>query len=78
MEQKNKHALYMLSALEEAKSSFLEVPVGAVLVKDNEIIAKAHNLKEQNNNVFHNAMDCFQAFNYLFSFTISKSTANKP
>jgi tRNA(adenine34) deaminase len=39
---------YMKEALKEAKKAYdkLEVPVGAVIVKDGEIIAKAHNLKE--------------------------------
>lgn len=39
---------YMNIALEEAKKAYLkgEVPVGAVIVKDGKIIAKAHNLKE--------------------------------
>lgn len=39
---------FMKIALEEAKKAAKEgeVPIGAVLVKDNKIIAKAHNLKE--------------------------------
>lgn len=39
---------YMKEALKEAKKAYekLEVPVGAVIVKDNRIIARAHNLKE--------------------------------
>ena len=39
---------YMNIALEEAKKAYLkgEVPIGAVIVKDGEIIARAHNLKE--------------------------------
>lgn len=39
---------YMKEALREAKKAYdkLEVPVGAVIVKDGKIIAKAHNLKE--------------------------------
>jgi tRNA(adenine34) deaminase len=39
---------FMKIAFEEAKKSLLfdEVPVGAVIVKDNCIIAKAHNLRE--------------------------------
>ena len=39
---------YMEIALEEAKKAYSkgEVPVGAVIVKDGEIIARAHNLKE--------------------------------
>lgn len=47
MSQENEE-FFMKIALEEAKKSFLigEVPVGAVLVKNNLIIAKAHNLVE--------------------------------
>lgn len=39
---------YMKQALKEAQKAYdkLEIPVGAVIVKDNKIIAKAHNLKE--------------------------------
>lgn len=39
---------FMLEALKEAKKAYnkLEVPVGAVIVKDGQIIARAHNLKE--------------------------------
>ena len=38
----------MIEALKEAKKAYkkLEVPVGAVIVKNGEIIARAHNLKE--------------------------------
>jgi len=43
---------YMNMALEEAKKAYIigEVPVGAVIVKDDNIIAKAHNTVEQDNN----------------------------
>lgn len=38
-----------------------EVPVGAVLVKDNKIIARAHNLKEKKQcAVFHAEIECIQ------------------
>ncbi len=39
----------MLEALKEAKKaeSILEVPIGAVIVKDGKIIARAHNLREK-------------------------------
>lgn len=39
---------YMQEALKEAKKAYekLEVPVGAVIVKDGKIISRAHNLKE--------------------------------
>ena len=45
MENKEK---FMKEALKEAKKAYdkLEVPVGAVIVKDGKIIARAHNLKE--------------------------------
>ena len=45
MEQKE---YYMKQALKEAEKAYkkLEVPVGAVIVKDGKIIARAHNLKE--------------------------------
>ena len=38
----------MIEALKEAKKAYkkLEVPVGAVIVKNGEIIARAHNVKE--------------------------------
>lgn len=40
--------LYMKEALKEAKKACLkdEVPIGAVIVKNGKIIARAHNLKE--------------------------------
>ena len=39
---------YMKQALKEAEKAYkkLEVPVGAIIVKDGEIIARAHNQKE--------------------------------
>ena len=45
MEEKEK---FMKEALKEAKKAYkkMEVPVGAIIVKDNKIIARAHNLKE--------------------------------
>lgn len=43
---------YMKIALDEAKKSYRkgDVPVGAVIIKNNKIIAKAHNLKEKKHN----------------------------
>lgn len=45
---KNINEKFMKEALKEAKKAYdkLEIPVGAVIVKDNKIIARAHNLKE--------------------------------
>lgn len=44
------HQYYMNIAIEEAKKAALrgEVPVGAILVENGEIIARGHNLKETN------------------------------
>lgn len=48
---------FMKYALKEAEKAFKkgEVPVGCVIVKNNKIIAKAHNLKESKNNVTKHA-----------------------
>ncbi|KXS45811.1 MULTISPECIES: tRNA adenosine(34) deaminase TadA [unclassified Candidatus Frackibacter] len=42
---------YMRCALEEAQKAYQkeEVPIGAVIIKDDEIIARSHNLKEELN-----------------------------
>lgn len=42
---------YMKLALKEAKKAYFknEVPVGAIIVKDNKVISKAHNLRETKN-----------------------------
>ena len=39
---------YMRAAIREAKKAYdkEEVPIGAVIVKDGKIIARAHNLRE--------------------------------
>jgi tRNA(adenine34) deaminase len=46
MNEEDRH--YMNEAIEEAKKaeSIMEVPIGAVIVQDGEIIAKGHNLRE--------------------------------
>lgn len=48
---------YMYEALKEAKKAYkkFEVPVGAVIVKDGKIIARAHNLKESKIDVTQHA-----------------------
>jgi len=50
---KNSREYFMHQALLEAKkaASKLEVPVGCIIVKDNEIIARAHNLVESKQTV---------------------------
>lgn len=48
---------FMEVALKEAKKAYKlnEVPVGAVIVKDNVIISKAYNLREKNNSSLSHA-----------------------
>ena len=48
---------FMKEALKEAKVAFDigEIPVGAIIVKDGQIIAKAHNLKETSKNAIYHA-----------------------
>ncbi len=48
---------YMQEALKEARKSYLleEVPIGAVIVYKDRIIARAHNLKEHNKNAVAHA-----------------------
>ena len=48
---KEKNEYFMNEALKEAKKAYLkgEVPVGAVIVLDNEIISRGHNIKEGTN-----------------------------
>ena len=47
----------MKEALKEAKKAYekKEIPVGAVIVKDNKIIARAHNIKEEKNDTTKHA-----------------------
>ena len=54
MENKEK---FMKVALKEASKAYSkeEVPVGAIIVKDNKIIARAHNLKETSLNAVSHA-----------------------
>ena len=48
---------FMNEALKEAKKAYikLEIPVGAIIVKDGKIIARAHNLKETKNDTTKHA-----------------------
>lgn len=49
MEKEKTHEYYMRQALKEAEKAYkkLEVPVGAIIVKNGKIIARAHNQKEE-------------------------------
>jgi tRNA(adenine34) deaminase len=47
------HETFMRFALEEAVKDAGEVPVGAVVVKDNTVIASAHNQRESGSPFAH-------------------------
>lgn len=52
---------YMELAFKEAQKAFQEdeVPVGCVIVKDEKVLAKAHNKKEKKNSaLFHAEIEC--------------------
>lgn len=53
----NNKELFMKEALKEAKKAYKkeEIPVGAVIVKNGEIIARGHNLKETKVNTIKHA-----------------------
>lgn len=54
---KKKNERFMLEALKEAKKAYKknEVPVGCVIVYKDEIIARAHNLREKSNKTLAHA-----------------------
>ena len=51
------HSYYMEMALEEARRAYAkgEVPIGAVLVIDDKVVAKAHNTREENQQALNHA-----------------------
>ncbi|WP_338471246.1 tRNA adenosine(34) deaminase TadA [Niallia sp. XMNu-256] len=57
MVNKNLDEYFMLEAIEEAKKAGeqMEVPIGAVIVSNGEIIARAHNLRETTQNAVSHA-----------------------
>lgn len=71
------HEYWMRFALEEARQASLEneIPVGAVLVKDNEVIFSAHNMTRQLNNPLAHAEklildDAIAKDKYLYDYTL--------
>ena len=51
------HSYYMELALEEARRAYAkgEVPIGAVLVIDGRVVAKAHNTREEHQQALNHA-----------------------
>ena len=69
---------YMRLALEQAKKAYKnqDVPVGAIIVKDNKVIAKAYNKKERKQNAILHAeiLAINKACKKLKSFRLEGST----
>ena len=71
------HTYFMKEAIIEAKKSLSEggIPIGAVLVKDNEIISRGHNKLIQNDSVIlHAEMDCIESAGRLTGEDYKKCT----
>jgi cytosine deaminase len=62
---------FMMQAIKMAKKSYQEggIPIGSVLVKNNEMIAQGHNKRVQENNpILHGEMDCLNNAGRIGSF----------
>ena len=57
MENNKEKNKFMVQAIKEAQKAYTkkEIPVGAVIVKDGNIIARAHNIKEEKNDTTKHA-----------------------
>jgi cytosine/creatinine deaminase len=68
---------FMRSAIKEAKKSLKEggIPIGAVLVKDAEIIGRGHNRSRQDmSTILHAEMDCLENSGHLKGIDYKKCT----
>jgi cytosine deaminase len=66
--KKMEHYKFMIEAIKEAKRSLSEdgIPIGAVLVKDDQIISRGHNqIKQKNSTILHAEMDCLENAGHL-------------
>jgi creatinine deaminase len=63
VKMKNKHQKFMEEALKEAQISLQQggIPIGAILVKDDEIVGRGHNKRiQQDSSILHAEMDCLE------------------
>ena len=71
------HISFMKEAIIEAEKSLSEggIPIGAVLVKDNEIIGRGHNkLIQKGSVILHAEMDCIESAGRLTGEEYKKCT----
>ncbi len=62
------HYKFVQEAIKEAKKSLNDggIPIGAVLVKEGEIIGRGHNkIKQKNSTILHAEMDCLENAGHL-------------
>ena len=67
---------FLEAAIEEAKKGFDEggIPIGSILVIDNKIVGRGHNLRVQNGSaILHAEMDCFENAGRLKASDYKKS-----
>jgi len=72
-----KNHKFMQEAIKEAKKSLKEggIPIGAVLVKDAEIIGRGHNRSRQDmSTILHAEMDCLENAGHLSGDNYKKCT----
>lgn len=68
---------FLVAAIEEAKKGLAEggIPIGAVLVIDDEIVGRGHNRRVQNGSaILHAEMDCFENAGRLKAKDYQKAT----
>ncbi|MGZ7070379.1 MAG: nucleoside deaminase, partial [Methanobacterium sp.] len=71
------HQKFMREAIKEAKTSLIEsgIPIGAVLVKNGEVISRGHNkLLQDNSVILHGEMDCIENAGRLDEKDYQKTT----
>ncbi|MGZ7136366.1 MAG: nucleoside deaminase, partial [Methanobacterium sp.] len=71
------HQKFMREAIKEAKTSLIEsgIPIGAVLVKNDEVISRGHNkLLQDNSVILHGEMDCIENAGRLNELDYQKTT----
>jgi cytosine deaminase len=74
------HYKFMKEAIGEANKGLSEsgIPIGAVLVKNGEIISRGHNnLLQKNSVILHGEMDCIENERKLNEIDYQKSTLYK-
>jgi cytosine deaminase len=71
------HDPFLAAAIEQAQQGFAEggIPIGSVLVLDNEIIGRGHNRRVQNGSaILHAEMDCLENAGRLTASDLRRST----